>query len=695
MNLEEKIKHALHKQRKKAISYKELAQIIRLRKIDQPLFLEIVKELKISGQTIEQDGRCLLAKNLNLFAGEVVKITERFGFVALSESEKQIFIPGRALMGAMPGDKVLIKKIPSRGQLEEGEVANILVKGEFNFVGIYNDGKVTPDKVVKFPLYVAKGQTNNAKNGDKVLASVCSRGHNHFTHKVKITQVFGNAENAKTCSNAILSANGVVPEFAQTILDQAEKIANTPIHAKEIAARMDLRFDEIFTIDGADSKDLDDAISLRKHENGWHLGVHIADVSYYVLHGSELDKEAFDRGTSIYYANSVIPMLPQALSNGICSLNPNEDRLAFSAFISLDKAGNMIGYTFHKTVIRSAVKGIYTEVNMLLDNCATPEINEKYARHTKTLLQMQELATLLTKKRFARGGLDLESTESKIILDASGYAVDIQGRERGNSERMIEEFMLLANEAAAKFAQDKGIPFVFRVHEEPNPVKIASLCDVLVALGIDHSPIKNNVTQSNLAKILKSVQDTPVQKLVNNSILRSMAKAKYSNFNVGHFGLVLKDYGHFTSPIRRYPDLTIHRTLSAIVTGMRHDNIVKRFEDFAKQSAIHSSAMEIRAMTIERDCEAVYKAEYMKQHLGETFEGIISSVVSHGIYIELENTVEGLVRERFIGKGNCEFDGKFQFKDLDTGKTYRVGDKVSILVAGVEISSGQIDFELI
>lgn len=694
MSLQEKIKHALLKQRKRAISYKELAQIIRLKKIEQPEFLEIVKELKASGQTVEQDGRCVLARNLNLFAGDVVKITDRFGFVALAESEKQIFIPGRALMGAMPGDKVLIKKIPSRGQLEEGEVTTILAKGEFDFVGIYHDGKVTPDKVVKFPLNVAKGQSLQAKNGDKVLASVCSRGNSHFTHKVKIIQVFGNAENAKTCSNAILAANAVVPEFPQSILEQAEKIANTSIHPKEIAIRKDLRFDEIFTIDGADSKDLDDAISLREHENGWHLGVHIADVSYYVLHGSELDKEAFERGTSIYYANSVIPMLPKALSNGICSLNPNEDRLAFSAFISLDKAGNMIGYTFHKTVIRSAVKGIYTEVNAILADCATSEINEKYARHKKTLLQMGELATLLTKKRFARGGLDLESTESKIILNADGYAVDIQGRERGASERMIEEFMLLANEAAAKFAQDKGVPFVFRVHEEPNPVKISTLCDVLVALGIDNGPIKNNATQSNLAKVLKSVQDTPVQKLVNNSILRSMAKAKYSNFNIGHFGLVLKDYGHFTSPIRRYPDLTIHRILSAVVTGMRHENIVKRFEDFAKQSAIHSSAMELRAMTIERDCEAVYKAEYMKKHLGETFEGIISSVVSHGIYIELENTVEGLVRERFIGNGKSEFDGKLQFKDLDTGKTYRVGDKVSIVVAGVEISSGQIDFEL-
>ncbi|MEG2295400.1 MAG: ribonuclease R, partial [Oscillospiraceae bacterium] len=684
----------LHKQRKKAISYKELAQQIRLRKIDQPLFLETIKDLKASGHIVEQDGRCILSKNLNLFPGEVVKITDRFGFVAAADSEKQVFIPGRCLMGAMPGDIVLIKKIPSRGQLEEGEVTRIIKKGNFDFVGIYNDGKVTPDKLVKFPLFVAKGQAKDAKNGDKVLASVCSRGHNHFTHKVSIIQVFGNAENAQTCSQAILMANGVVAEFPQTVLDEAEKIANTSIHAKEIAARTDLRYDEIFTIDGADSKDLDDAISLREHENGWHLGVHIADVSYYVLHQSDLDKEAFDRGTSIYYANSVIPMLPQCLSNGICSLNPNEDRLAFSAFISLDKAGTMIGYSFHKTVIRSAVKGIYTEVNSILSNCATPEIEQKYAKHKDTLLKMEQLATLLTKKRFARGGLDLESTESKIILDSTGYAVDIQGRERGSSERMIEEFMLLANEAAAKFAQDKGIPFVFRVHEDPNPVKISNLCDVLVALGIDHAPIKNNITQSGLAKILKSVEGQPVQKLVNNSILRSMAKAKYSNFNVGHFGLVLKDYGHFTSPIRRYPDLTIHRILSAIVTGMRHDNIVKRFEDFAKQSAIHSSAMELRAMTIERDCEAVYKAEYMKKHLGESFEGIISSVVSHGIYIELENTVEGLVRERFIGNGNCEFDGKLQFKDLDTGKTYRVGDKVTIIVAGVEISSGQIDFEL-
>lgn len=498
------------------------------------------------------------------------------------------------------------------------------------------------------------------------------------------------------CCRAVLAANGISPEFPPEALEQAQAIAaGQGIHPKELGNRLDLRAQPIFTIDGADSKDLDDAISLRRRDDGgWELGVHIADVSYYVTHGTPLDREAMERGTSVYYADAVIPMLPPELSNGICSLNPGEDRLAFSALMRLDAEGKIAEYSFVKTVISSRVKGIYSEVNAILAGTADEALQKKYDGLTGIISEMKALAELLTKRRYTRGGVNLESTESKIVLDEAGVAVDVVPRERGESEMMIEEFMLTANEAAATFALEKALPFVYRVHENPAPDKTGALYDVLEQLGVKAQRPKAGVTSVQLAAILEKVRDTPVERVVNTLVLRSMTKAKYSERCTGHFGLALHNYTHFTSPIRRYPDLTIHRILSGYVTGMKKENIDRRFQKFVSESAIQSSEREVAAMTAERSCEDCYKAEFMRAHIGEEFEGVITSVTAFGLYVQLPSTVEGLLHISAFPEGQWQPDGNLSFTERHTGAKMRLGDKLRIRVAAADVSAGTVDFAL-
>ncbi len=458
-----------------------------------------------------------------------------------------------------------------------------------------------------------------------------------------------------------------------------------------------MRFERIFTIDSADSKDLDDAVSLVKYDDGWELGVHIADVSYYVRPATPLDDEAFLRGTSIYYADSVIPMLPKELSNGICSLNPQEDRLAFSALMWIDRDGNLKDYKFKKSVIRSRVKGVYSEVNSILNGTADNSLKNKYAGLESMIFDMLELSELLSRKRAERGGVELESSESKIILNENREAVDIKPRERGKSEEIIENFMLMANQAAATLAMKEQIPFVYRIHDLPTPEKLENLNELLTALNLDDVKPKAPVTSAMFAAILNKVKGTKKSVIINNQLLRSMAKAIYSEKNIGHFGLVLENYAHFTSPIRRYPDLCIHRILSSflLVESEKDKNrLIKRYSDFVVRAAANSSETEQRAMNIERDCDDCYKAEYMKGHIGEEFDGIISSVTAKGIYVQLSNTVEGMVNIASLEPG-FEYDGKVTLKNVLSSKSYMVGDTVKIRMDAANVPAGLIDFSII
>ena len=697
--LESRVLSALGRQKKVPIALRELAKQAGVNKAEKGDFVTFLDSLKNQHRLIERDsGKLLLADNLGLVPATIVKVNATFGFARPDDGERDIFVPGRMLMGSMPGDAVLIRlNSRSTGELPEGEVYKVINQQTQKFSGVLTVNEqecfVTPDRYVKFPVTVSRKTVGNARSGDKILAEVAQRGRRHSEHKARLVESFGSATSAAACCRSVLAANDISIPFPDEVLEQARAItAGEGIHAKELAGRMDLREACLFTIDSADSKDLDDAVSLVKTANGWDLGVHIADVSNYVTHGTPLDQEAFQRGTSVYYANSVVPMLPEELSNGICSLNPAEDRLAFSAILKVDSEGNLTDYSFHKTVIRSRVKGVYAEVNAILGGTADAELLEKYNGLTDVIAEMGTLAKLLQKTRYARGGIDFETTESKVIIGADGKAADIVRRERGESEKIIEEFMLCANEAAATLALEKALPFIFRVHENPSPDKLEKLYAVLAELGIPFHRPKNGVTKaSQLSDILEKASGTEKAPIVSTMMLRSMAKAKYSAQNIGHFGLALKNYAHFTSPIRRYPDLSIHRILSAYLAGVKLETLQKRFGNFITEASTRSTEREIGAMTSERDCESCYKAEYMLRFVGEEFDGVITSVVAFGVYVQLANTVEGLMSIRNL-PGDWDFDGSLTMTSRIGGKKLRLGDKVRVKVLGADVSAGNVDF---
>lgn len=683
----------------RGLSRQELAAKMGLKRDVKTLLEPAIKNLLEQGLLFERRGRLYHPSFAGMIPAKIVKLGGTFGFAKKLEEDQEMFIPGRALMGALPGDYVWIRPKASRGELPEGEVEKVITPVSFRFTGVYDVGEqgpvVTPDHAFPFPVRVEEGQDGGAAQGEKVLAEITYRGSRHMEHRVSVLYRFGDSQVAKNCCEAVLAANSIRRTFSEEEIKQAQQLEADGIHPQEIANRLDLRGERIFTIDGADTKDIDDAISLSRTEKGWKLGVHIADVSHYVTPGTPLDNCAFERGTSVYFADSVIPMLPKALSNGICSLNPDEDRLAFSALMELDEKGNLEKFRFAKTVIRSRVKGVYKEINAILDGSADEAILEKYQDLLETIQEMDSLADLLIEKHHRRGGLELESNEAKFLLDENGLVVDILPRGRGKSECMIEEFMLLANEAAATFAKREKLPFVYRVHDKPASEKLEVLSKVFAALGVDTRGLLPVPDPQALSRILESVRGKDVEMIVNNALLRSMAKAKYSDENLGHYGLVLDNYCHFTSPIRRYPDLSIHRIMSAKLAGMPLERIYERYGDFARYSAEHSTEMEIKAMSAERECEDCYKAEYMASRLGQIFEGVVSGAAAYGIYVELPNTVEGLVRIEALPEGNYVYDGLMQLMDPVSGRRYRIGDAVRIFVSSVDVASGMVDFGMV
>ncbi len=680
---------------KKGAGFKELAKVMQIKSADYDEFKKQLNRLIRKGKIAEKKKRYYAAAKQKSMKATITRVQKTFGFATVEKTEVEYFIPGKFLMGALPGDIVNIRDIKGRGDSPEGEVIGIVEEGKSEFIGVLCliDGGyyITPDSIVKSPIRVSKSKLREAREGDKVLAKISYRGMRHSEHKAEVLATYGSASNAAACAEAILNVNNIQREFTQTLLDLAKEIKRKGIREKDLINRIDLRSDVIFTIDGADSKDLDDAISLEKYDDCYVLGVHIADVSHYVKPKSELDNEAFMRGTSLYYANKVIPMLPKQLSNGICSLSPNEDRLTLSAIMTLDLQGNLVDFEFKKSVICSKVKGVYTEVNDILNDRASDEIKGKYNVVMDKIFLMKELADILTALKKGRGAPEIQTTESKIIIE-NDVAVDIKARDRGESEILIEEFMLLANEACAMVGKIKEIPFIYRVHEHPNPEKLATLKKTLDLLGINVREFTENVKPKVLSDILVKTKDMPIFPVVNVMVLRSMAKAKYSQNPIGHYGLALENYSHFTSPIRRYPDLVAHRIISEVLAGDKIRDITKKYEKWVEKASTQATQTEINAMKIERDCEDCYKAEYMSAHLGEEFSGLISSVAKHGVYVELPNSVEGLVSIHDFPEGEFEFDEVMSFRDAITGNTYKIGDKVNVKCVKAEVNSGNIDF---
>lgn len=630
---------------------------------------------------------------------KVVKLGKNFAFVMLEDGQSDVFIPGRFTRGAMPGDQVLVEKFahPRVEGSDEGEILAILTEHN-NLVGTAKriDGrlKFVPDDCPAISMQLMRGSEGGAKDGDKVAVEILQRGTRQEDHRVGVTMRFGSADEAKRCAKALLYAQDIRGRFPEEVREEAKKLEDAAVSEADTKGRLDLRSLPIFTIDSASTKDIDDAISLtRTPEGGFELGVHIADVSHYVRPGTETDNEAFRRATSVYYADQVVPMLPKALSNGICSLNEGELRLAFSCLMRLDNNGELTDYRFVKSVIRSRVKGVYSEINALLAGSTDPELQAKYAEVSEQLPAMKELYGHRARLRRERGCMDIESGEVKLILDEEGRCIDVQKRTSGESEAMIEEFMLLANQCAAHFARVKQIPFVYRVHEEPNAEKLERLHALLTACGINDHFAKDVPAPKELSAILEGVRGTAYEQIINTGMLRCMSKAQYEAKPKGHYGLVLKDYAHFTSPIRRYPDLAIHRILTDLLSGTNKETMTLRYTDFAEQAAKQSSEREVIAMQIERKAEDCYKAEYARRHLGESYEGSISGVTQRGLFVEMDNGVEGFVPASSLTAAGTLLTEGIRLSDPVSGKNWNLGDRMMITIVRADVNLGKVDFE--
>ncbi len=658
-------------------------------------FLEKRGEIVVSRKTVG------LPEVMGCVTAVVTRAAKGFSFARPEHGmTEDLFLHASSSKGALPGDRVLIRHVQESDKGFSGEVSKILERGPRVITGSVERSSekkgrafLVPDASFSYTLPIVPGGELKSRWGDKVKASVYYDEKERRVY-ARVIKIYGRSDSARICADAIIDSYHIPVAFPVPVKHEAALAAASVIGPKEMEGREDLTNEPIFTIDGADAKDLDDAISVRRLPTGWELGVHIADVSHYVTKGSKLDEEAQQRGTSVYFADRVIPMLPVEISNGCCSLNEGTKKLTFSAIMRLDAKGALVDYRFVKSVIISKVRGVYSEVNQLLDGTAGEELKEKYAPVLEELSEAQALAQVLKKASHQRGELEIESDELRFVLDENGVCIGVSPRERGEAEELIEQFMIKANEAAALYAKSAGIPFVYRVHESPDPEKLHSLAELASSCGLNSRRITEGVHQTDLAALIEQASSTPYARLISTEVLRTMAKARYDARPLGHFGLSLSDYCHFTSPIRRYPDTSIHRILTDLVSGVPVDVIKSRYEEFASFSAKLSSEFELRAVKAERDTEKCYAAEYMSRFIGEQYTGVVSGVTNRGIFVLLSNGIEGFV-DLLSAEGSCfEYDGKVTTVDSLTGKKFAIGDAVCIEMASANISAGQIDFVL-
>ncbi len=664
-------------------------------------FNNAVSYLEKRGQIIINRKKVGLPETMGYLPATIVGQGRGFSFAKPdSEAIEDVFIHEKYLKGAMPGDTVMLKNITAGAKGFSGEVDKILEKGTRIVTGTVERSKlkagrayIMPDSLYSCHLRIVKGGELKSRDGDKVKAAL------YYDQKEKrvyarVIKIYGRGDSAKVCADAIIDDYGIPVRFPVPVKHEAAMKAAQPITQAELEKRLDLTDEPIFTIDGADAKDLDDAVSVKKLEKGWELGVHIADVSHYVTNGSRLDEEARLRGTSVYFADRVIPMLPVEISNGCCSLNAGTKKLTFSCIMKLNEKAELVDYRFEKSVIVSKVRGVYSEVNAILDGSADDMLKEKYSAVYDSIFAARELADILKAKAKRRGELGIETTELRFVLDEQGVCVGVSERERGEAEELIEQFMIMANGAAAVYAKSVGIPFVYRVHEAPDEEKLYALSELAAACGFQTRRLKEGVRQTDLASLIEKAKETKYSGLISAQVLRTMAKARYDPRPLGHFGLSLEDYCHFTSPIRRYPDTSVHRILSELVSGVPVDKIKSRYEEFAAESAKLSSDFEIRAVRAERDAEKCYAAEYMRAHLGEIYPGVVSGVTNKGIFVMIPNGIEGFVDLSALDGTEFIFDGKTTTTDTRSGQSYCIGDEVTIEAAAANVALGEIDFIL-
>lgn len=677
---------------------KEMANLFGVPKKERGKFHEILDDLILQGKiVIDARGLIGLPKE-NMFTGNFMATKKGFGFVRTDGEEEDVFIPESECHGAFHGDLVqVIVTGKEKGKKREGTIIRILQRGSTTVVGTVSLNNhicfLIPDNE-KFgcDIFIPKGKTLGAMQGQKAVAQIEDFGDGSKSPEGQITQILGHPDDPGVDVLSIIKSFGLPEEFPENVLKEA-LAAPERVESFQIGGRVDIREMDTVTIDGEDAKDLDDAVTIEKKTDGsFSLGVHIADVSHYVTEGSALDREALARGTSVYLADRVIPMLPHKLSNGICSLNAGEDRLTLSCFMEFDAEGRLKGHRIAETVIRVTERMSYTDVNDILTN-HKPETCARYERLIPMFEVMEELAGKLRRRRKKKGAIDFDFAECKILLDEKGHPYDITPRERNTATKIIEEFMLAANQVVAEEYFWQELPFLYRTHEYPDPDKIQELAVVTANFGYHIKTGTEEVHPGEIQKLLARLQGTEEEAFLSRLTLRAMKRAKYSTVNEGHFGLATQYYCHFTSPIRRYPDLQIHRIIKENIRHGLSDKRYQHFEEILPAVAAQTSSLERRADEAEREVDKMKKAEYMADHIGEIFHGIISGVTSWGIYVELPNTIEGMVRLEDLSDDYYEYEAdKYRVIGHDTGKVYSMGQKVTVEAVRVDRLARTIDF---
>ncbi|BDH62893.1 ribonuclease R [Lysinibacillus sp. PLM2] len=689
----------------KPLKADELEEVLELEDADE--FKELIKTLvRMEDQGLivrSRSNRYGLPERMNLLRGKFIGHAKGFGFVTPDEEGMDdIFIPPHEVNGALNGDIVLIRVLKeSSGDRREGTVTKVIERSKTTFVGTYQANRgfgfvVTDDKKLNMDIFVAKEDSLGAVDGHKVVVEITNWPSEIKSATGVITKILGHKNDPGIDILSIIYKHGIPPEFPQEVVDAAGEVPDE-ITEKDLIGRRDLRNEVIVTIDGADAKDLDDAVTVTKNEDGtYKLGVHIADVSYYVREGSIIDTEAYERGTSVYLTDRVIPMIPHRLSNGICSLNPQVDRLTLSCEMIIDHTGKVVEHEIFQSVIKTTERMTYTDVYKILEH-QDKELMKRYEPLVPMFKDMADLAEILRNKRMERGAIDFDFKESKVLVNEDGWPTDIVLRERTVSERLIEEFMLVANETVAEHFHWMQVPFIYRIHEDPKPEKLQRFFEFVTNFGLVVKGTGNTVHPKALQEIIAAIEGMPEEPVISTMLLRSMQQAKYYPESIGHFGLSTDFYTHFTSPIRRYPDLIVHRLIRTyLIEGDVSKETTFKWAQRMDEIADHTSERERRAVDAERDTDALKKAQFMSDKIGEEFEGMVSSITNFGIFVELPNTVEGLVHISNMTDDYYHFDERQMIMIGEhTNRQFRIGDEVKIRVANVIIEESSVDFEIV
>lgn len=701
----DKLLHYMHDEAYKPLTVQELESALGIEdSTDFKDFVKALVQMEQRGLIVRtRSDRYGLPEKMNLIRGRFTGHAKGFAFVIPDEvGMDDIFIPPNETGNAMHGDTVLARVSTEKfGQRREGTIVRIVERGITQIVGTYTESKhfgfvIPDDKKLTSDIFIPKAASNGAVEGHKVVVNLTTYPEGRKSAEGEVVEILGHKNDPGVDILSIIHKHGLPGPFPENVLEHANSTPDS-IDESELKNRRDLRDQTIVTIDGADAKDLDDAVTVTKQENGnYKLGVHIADVSYYVQEGSPIDREAEERATSVYLVDRVIPMIPHRLSNGICSLNPQVDRLTLSCEMEINEDGEVVGHDIFQSVIKTTERMTYTDVNKILIE-KDEELLKRYEPLVPMFEGMVELASVLRNKRMARGAIDFDFKEAKVLVDEDGHPSDVVLRERSVAERLIEEFMLVANETIAEHFHWLEVPFIYRIHEDPKEDKLRRFFEFITNFGYIVRGTANSVHPRALQEIIEAVEGKPEEMVISTVMLRSMQQAKYETENLGHFGLSTEFYTHFTSPIRRYPDLIVHRLIRTyLIEGKLEQPVREKWGAQLPDIAEHSSKMERRAVDAERETDELKKAEFMEDKIGQEYDGIISSVTNFGMFVELANTIEGLIHVSYMTDDYYHYDERsYAMIGERTGNVFRIGDEITVRVINVNKDERTIDFEIV